>query len=454
LNAIDIIVKRMEGFGSLPAIFWKNNQLNYSEFVGLINTWEILLPNLRVGRGTVCSVLGEFSPKCCALFFALMKMGAIIVPLTKAINSESERFKQIAGVQVSIEFSEDDSFSSKIENSYPENLLINTFRISKNSSGLVVFSSGSTGEPKGILHDCECVMRKFVSQREGWRSILFLLMDHFGGFNTFLAAFAYGGVAVCVHDRDPSAICEAIQSSQANLLPTTPTFINLLIASRAYMSFDLTSIELITYGTEVMPDATLSKLKTIFPNARLKQTYGLSEVGVLRSKSENDASLWVKIGGDGFEVRVKDDILWIRSEANMFGYLNAPSPFDKDGWMCTGDQVEVNGEYMRIIGRKSEMINVGGQKVFPAEIESILLEDKNIKEATVFGVKHRLMGHVVHAHVALFEEENAENLTIRMRKFCNLKLAKYKIPVKFIIVRSEHQHNERFKKIRAGLDKS
>jgi len=58
----------MEGFGSLPAIFWKNNQLNYSEFVGLINTWEILLPNLRVGRGTVCSVLGEFSPKCCALF--------------------------------------------------------------------------------------------------------------------------------------------------------------------------------------------------------------------------------------------------------------------------------------------------------------------------------------------------------------------------------------------------
>lgn len=454
MNAIDTLLKRMEGFDSLPAIIWRDNELNYREFVGLINDWELRLPNLGVGRGTVCSVSGEFSPKCCALFFALMKMGAIIVPLTKSIASESERFKQIAGAQVSIEFNGDDSFSSKIEGLYAENLLIKQFRATKNSSGLVVFSSGSTGEPKGILHDCECVLRKFVSQRDGWCSILFLLMDHFGGFNTFISAFAYGGVAVCVDNRDPSVICEVIQSSRATLLPTTPTFINLLIASRAYMSFDLSSIELITYGTEVMPGATLNKLKTIFPNARLKQTYGLSEVGVLRSKSENDESLWVKIGGDGFEVKIEEDILWIRSEANMVGYLNAPSPFDDDGWMCTGDQVEVDGDYMRIIGRKSEMINVGGQKVFPAEVETILLEDGNISEATVFGVKHPLMGHVVHAHVAVFEQESVEDLTIRMRKYCNSKLAKYKIPVKFTIVLSKHQHNDRFKKIRTGLDKS
>jgi long-chain acyl-CoA synthetase len=441
----------MVEFDSLPAITWKNNKLNYREFIDLVNDWEIQLPDLGVRQGTVCSVLGEFSPRCCALFFALMKMGAITVPLTKSISSESEQFKSIAGVQVSIQFFEDEDFSSKIEDSYPESLLIKEFRERKNSPGLVVFSSGSTGTPKGILHDCECVLRKFIIKRKGWRSILFLLMDHFGGFNTFIGAFAYGGVAVCLNDRDPSSVCEVIQSSRATLLPTTPTFINLLIASRAYMSFDLSSIELITYGTEVMPESTLGKLKTIFPNAGLKQTYGLSEVGVLRSKSKNDESLWVKIGGDGFEVKIVEDILWIRSEANMVGYLNAPSPFDADGWMCTGDQVEVDGDYMRIIGRKSEMINVGGQKVFPAEVETILLEDRNIREATVFGVKHALMGNVVHAHVALFEQESEEELTNRLRKYCFSKLAKYKIPMKFVIVHSKHQHNERFKKIRTIL---
>lgn len=452
MTAIDIVLKRMQGFGKNPAVIWKNQQFSYDDLFELIHDWESKFPALGISRGTVCCVLGEFSPKCCALFFALMRVGAIAVPLTQSVAGESERFKEIAGVQVSIEFDENDDFSARKEVIYPQNLLINEFKATRNSAGLVVFSSGSTGEPKGILHDCDCVMRKFVSQHQGWRSILFLLMDHFGGFNTFLAAFAYGGVAVCINERDPSAVCEAIQFSRATLLPTTPTFINLLIASRAYMSFDLSSIELITYGTEVMPEATLSKLKNIFPNARLKQTYGLSEVGVLRSKSESDASLWVRIGGDGFEVKIQNDILWIRSEANMVGYLNAPSPFDSEGWMCTGDHVEVNGAYMRIIGRKSEMINVGGQKVFPAEIETVLLEDANIKEATAFGVKHSLMGYVVHANVALYEQEPIEDLTARMRGYCNSKLAKYKIPVKFIIVNGDNQHNKRFKKIRIGLD--
>jgi len=121
--------------------------------------------------------------------------------------------------------------------------------------------------------------------------------------------------------------------------------------------------------------------------------------------------------------------------------------------MCTGDQVEVKGEFMKIIGRKSEMINVGGQKVFPSEIETVLLEDENVKEVTAFGVKHDLMGYVVHAKVSLHCEEPIDQFTIRMRKYCNSKLAKYKIPVKFLLVQEIDQRNERFKKIRIGLDK-
>src|SRR5690606_30667815 len=107
-----------------------------------------------------------------------------------------------------------------------------------------------------------------------------------------------------------------------------PTFLNFLIASRVYAAHDLSSVELITYGTELMPEATLKQVSEIFPNATLKQTYGLSELGVLRSESRDSGSLWLKVGGSGFETKVVDGILWIRSEANMVGYLNAPSPFD------------------------------------------------------------------------------------------------------------------------------
>jgi acyl-CoA synthetase (AMP-forming)/AMP-acid ligase II len=168
----------------------------------------------------------------------------------------------------------------------------------------------------------------------------------------------------------------------------------------------------------------------------------------LRSKSESDDSVWVKIGGDGFETKIIDDILWIRSEANMVGYLNAPNPFDKEGWMCTGDHVELRGEYLRILGRKSEMINVGGQKVFPAEIENVLLEAANIKEATVSGVPHPIMGHVVKARISLEEPEDQLHLAERLRKHCMNRIAKYKVPVKYEIVNEDEQRNARFKKTR------
>jgi long-chain acyl-CoA synthetase len=274
------------------------------------------------------------------------------------------------------------------------------------------------------------------------------MLDHFGGFNTLLSTFAYGGTGVCLPDRSPESVCRVIEQSRATLLPTTPTFINLLIASRCYKSFDLSSIKLITYGTEVMPVTTLAKVKDIFPNAQIKQTYGLSELGVLRSRSENDDSVWVKVGGEGFETKVVENILWIKSEANMVGYLNAPDPFDAEGWMCTGDRVEVRGEYIRILGRVSDMINVGGQKVFPSEVESILLKADNIRAVTIFGDKHPIMGQVVKARVSLYEKEDQLHLSERLRAFCLGKMAKFKVPIRFIVVNESDQYNARYKQIR------
>jgi acyl-CoA synthetase (AMP-forming)/AMP-acid ligase II len=379
--------------------------------------------------------------------FALIQAKAILVPFTSAIENELPEFINIAGVTCLFRFDANDSWTFEQCSNPVKNSLVETF-IERDVPGLIVFTSGSTGKPKGILQDIERVMRKFVEERAGWRTVLFLMLDHFGGFNTLLSTFAYGGTGICLPDRSPESVCRVIEQSRATLLPTTPTFINMLIASRCYKSFDLSSIKLITYGTEVMPAATLAKVKEIFPNARIKQTYGLSELGVLRSKSERDDSVWVKIGGEGFETKIEDNILWIRSEANMVGYLNAPSPIDADGWMCTGDHVEVRGDYMRILGRKSEMINVGGQKVFPAEIENVLLEADNVREATVVGLPHPVMGHVVKARISLDEPEEQFQLAERLRKHCMDKMAKYKVPVKFEIVHEDDQRSIRYKKNR------
>jgi len=137
----------------------------------------------------------------------------------------------------------------------------------------------------------------------------------------------------------------------------------------------------------------------------------------------------------------------VRSPAAMLGYLNHPDPFDGDGWLNTGDAVEVDGEWLRVLGRKSELINVGGEKVFPAEVENVLTEIDNIRDAVVFGEPNKIMGNIVVARVNLVEPEAASSVTRRVRSACRGRLAPFKIPVK-VLVEEQALFGERFKKLR------
>ena len=446
----EIIFDRMKGFAEKEAICFYDKTLTYTEFLEEVDNWVSLLEEKKISTGSIVSLLGDFSCGTSTLIFALIKIGAIAVPLTDDVKHEIDSFKKIALVEHSFVFNNQDKWEYTLENTsdLKRNELIDSFKL-REEAGLIVFTSGSTGKPKGILHSIEAVLNKFVAERKSWRTILFLLMDHFGGFNTFLSSFAYGGTAICPKTRSSENVAEVISMHKADLLPTTPTFLNLLFMGKYFENNDFSSIELITYGTEMMAKTTLENTIKMFPNAKLKQTYGMSEIGVLRSKSEADDSLWMKVGGKGFDIKIKENMLWVKSEANMIGYLNAPQPFDEEGWMCTGDEVEQKGEYIRFKGRKSEIINIGGKKVFPSEVESTILKASNIKDVTVFGKKHPLMGQVVYAKVTPIEPEEKKELTRRLRTFCNENLAKYKVPVKFeILEMNDEHHSKRYKKVR------
>jgi acyl-CoA synthetase (AMP-forming)/AMP-acid ligase II len=450
-RALETVLARISSHGDKPALFWQGKEFTYADFLQMIDTWVAKLGQDGVGSGSVVGYKGDYSPQTCALMFALMKVGAILVPFTSEVSAEMSSFMKIAGVEFLYDFNEKDvhTLSKFPKNDTP--YLVAIF-LERKRPGLIVFTSGSTGKPKGILHDCEMVMRKFEKPRRAWRTILFLLMDHFGGFNTFLATFANGGVGICPESRSANAVAKAISDAQASLLPATPTFLNLMIANQVYRSHDITSVQLITYGTELMSATTLQKCLEIFPNAQFKQTYGLSELGVLRSDSQSKESVWVKIGGPGFEVKLVDGVLWVRSESNMVGYLNAPSPFDSEGWMCTGDQVDTKDGFVRFLGRKSELIKVGGKKVYPIEVENVLMEAANINSATVFGKPHPIMGQVVHAQISLDEPEESAAVTERLRAYCNERLAQFKVPIRFTIVDEADHHNSRFKKVRREKD--
>jgi acyl-CoA synthetase (AMP-forming)/AMP-acid ligase II len=220
-----------------------------------------------------------------------------------------------------------------------------------------------------------------------------------------------------------------------------------MLISGAWIDHDMSSLKVIAYGTEPMPESTLKRLHEALPEVSLVQTYGMSELGVLRSRSRDSQSLWIKFSGDGFQTKIVDGVLWVKAETAMLGYLNAPDLFDEEGWLNTQDAVEVDGEYMRILGRATDLINVGGQKVYPAEVENYLLQLDNVQDVAVFAKPHPMMGHVVAARFTLKEPEPLAEFKRRMNAFCRGKLANYQIPL-MVEITSAEQFGVRFKKMR------
>jgi len=446
---IDFFFDLFLEFKNGEAIIWKDSRQNYKSLLDNIGKFQLFIDSHQIRPGTVVALEGDFSPNSIALLLALIEKECIVVPLTNTSNKNEDKLFEIAQVEIVFRIDSKDviksqNVSQRLNNDY--------YRIirERRHPGLVLFTSGTSGEPKAAVHDLLGLLEKFKTRRKALRTLNFLLFDHWGGLNTMFHILSNGGVVIATKDRRPQKICKLIEKYKIELLPASPTFLNLLLLSGVYKNYDLDSLKIISYGTEPMPESTLKNLKRIFPNVKLLQTYGLIELGVMRSKSEKDDSLWVKVGGDDYKTRIVEGMLEIKAKSAMLGYLNAPSPFTKDGWFITGDAVEVKGEYIKILGRKSELINVGGDKVYPQEVESVIQEMDNVAEVIVFGEKNPIMGNIVCTNVRLLLDEDKKGFTKRLKQHCAGRLVNFKIPVRVRII-DKQQYGDRFKKIRSKI---
>ncbi len=444
---LEWLFERFEGWGGKEAVVWRETVTTFRDLLHSVQEWKREFAVRGIGPGTVASLEDDFSPASVALLLAMVDSQFVAVPLTPTWEQRKPELREIA--EVSAVFSRDSQKEWTISPVRREGTHHGLLRqlAAKHNPGLVLFSSGTTGQPKAALHDFVPLLEKFRKPRHSLRTITFLLLDHIGGLNTLFYVLANGGTAVTVESRNPDVVCAAIEKNSVELLPTSPTFLNLLLLSEAHLRYDLSSLRQISYGTEPMPESTLKRIHAAFPAVKLLQTYGLSEVGILSSRSKSSDSLFFKIGGEGFETRVVDGTLRIRARSSMLGFLNAPSPFDAEGWLDTGDLVEVEGEYLRILGRRSEVINVGGEKVHPAEVESVIMEMNEVADASVRGVPNPITGNMVVARIRATEPIDCWELRKRVRDHCKKRLAAFKVPAKVEQV-CEPLHSGRFKKMR------
>lgn len=403
-------------------------------------------------KNKVVAIIGGYSFYNIALFLALYENKNIIVPLVEC--NETVLKESMADIKINAENLEfPNSKFPNLEfletNDKKHAIIENLFR--QNHAGLVLFSSGSTGKPKAMVHDLDTLISSFEAKKpRKLNMLLFLLFDHIGGINTLLNILATLSTAIIPKHRNSDEICALIEKYKISVLPSNPTFLNLILMSNAYKKYDLSSLKMITYGTETMSESLLARLKATFKKVKFLQTFGTSETGILNTSSKSGGSTYIKL--NDAEYKIVNGELWIKSKTQILGYLNADmSAFEasfEDGWFKTGDLVLRDAEYLKIVGRVKELINIGGKKALPSEIESVIMELENIADCVVYGEKNAITGQSVSCDVVLKSDMSKDELKKLIRSTCASKLERYKIPSKINVV-EKIAFTNRFKKVRA-----
>jgi long-chain acyl-CoA synthetase len=414
-----------------PFLIHNDRSLSFNE---IINQTSIDLSQIK--DGDVVALVGDFDPQTILTLLLLIDKKAIIAPLTKETKSQHEYFFKSAIVDIVIENNQIRRIKNNNQHKLIEKLRAN------NNPGLILFSTGTTGHPKAILHDLTLFIKRFETPRPTLKTINFLLFDHIGGLNTLLHTLFNKGTIISTKSRSVERILDKCNKHNVEVLPTTPTFLRMMLMSGLVPKNVPNSLKIITYGTERMDQPTLDLLCKHLPNIDFRQTFGMSELGIVRVKSKARNSLFMKIGGEGVETRVIKGVLEIRSASRMLGYLNADSPFDKDGWYCTKDVVEKNGDYYMITGRTSETINVGGLKFMASEVERIVLQFEGIELAKVESKTNPITGQ----HVELIVQPTNDTILkkSKLRSYLSENLPSHMTPKRIKI--SEVSIGHRFKK--------
>lgn len=442
-------IGKLSQYGDRVAINDTVNEYTYADLVENIYKFKQNLDKLNVVRGETVFIIDDYSFDSIALFFSLAINENIIVPITS--TNEQEVNERIDVVQPEWIFSHSSGNEKKnyYKHRQEKHPFIKTLVESK-TPGLILFSSGSTGKPKAMVHNLEGLLSSYIDKRgKEINFLLFLMFDHIGGLNTLFNCLSMGVYITIPKNRNPNDIAKLIEKNKINILPSSPTFLNLMCISNVFDSYDLSSIRMITYGTEAMPESLLLKLKEKLPKVKFLQTFGTSETGIMNTSSLSSSSTLLKFEDINQEYKIVNDELWLRSKTQILGYINhSNESFTKDGWFMTGDLVEQTADgYIKIIGRLKEQINVGGEKVLPAEVESVIMELDSIEDCIVKSERNAITGQMVVVDVVLKDGYNFKNEKSKIKSHCRIKLEPYKIPARINVI-DKVLFTNRFKKVR------
>lgn len=298
--------------------------------------------------------------------------------------------------------------------------------VQNSKSEITIFTSGTTGQPKKVVHNIQTLTRtvRIGDKYKGQIWAYAYNPTHMAGLQVFFQAFENQNTLVNVFNKSREYVYQQIRERGITHISATPTFYRLLLPFE--QSYD--AVVRVTLGGEKSDQRLYDSIKKIFPNAKINNVYASTEAGSLFA-SKGDCFQIPEAIKDKFKV-FEDELLIHKS---LLGYSDSFKLIDD--YYHSGDLIEWVNEsegLFRFKSRKNELVNVGGYKVNPSEVEDVITSIVGVKQAMVYGKANSILGNVLCADIVL--ESGVVLTELDIKKFLIAKLQDYKVPrrIKFV----------------------
>jgi fatty-acyl-CoA synthase len=466
------------------AIRFAGRNISYAEFAALVERIASALAASGVKRGDCVAFLGFNSPELLALFFACARLGALFMPLNWRLAApEHKQMLQDCPPRVLIVEPDFIAQTWGIGDALAGITLVaagaapegwvgwNDFAarggdadaprdpaVTAETPLLICYTSGSTGKPKGVLLTQRAIETNAANSEDmhGLSTDDLILntlpLFHVGGLNNLTTPALKTGCTVVLHAKfDPELTFDTLETEGITLTVLVPAQLDMMMANRRWSSADFSKLRMITTGSTIVPRHVIHAVHE--KGVPLVQVYGSTETCPIAVYLKADEAMR-KVGSTGrvgkhCQLRLVDgdgnDVapgetgeIWIKGGNVMSGYWQAPEATAavlNDGWFRSGDMGHLDEEgYLYVDGRSKDMIISGGENIYPAEIENLLIESPDIAEASVIGRPDPRWGEIVVAVVV--PKENRQLSSEQVLQLLEGRIARFKHPKEVVLVKA------------------
>jgi fatty-acyl-CoA synthase len=437
-----------------------------------------LLKQEGLQKGDRIAILAENCLEYIVLFSAIQKTGMIMVPMNyrlagaeidyllqnaapKLVIAE-EKFEAVlrdapAYQQIPAKWSLNDlrdGCDPSID--LPEDSAVPKVELMEDDPAFILYTSGTTGFPKGALYTHKMLFWNSINTamslilNSETRTINVMPPFHTGGWNVLTTPILHhGGYTHLMKKFDAARVLSLLQEQQVSIFMAVPTMLKMIADEDGFEAADFSDLYYIIVGGESMPIPLIERWHE--KEVPIRQGYGMTEVGPNLTSLHQDDAIRKKgsIGRPNFyvDIRIVDrdgndknvnepGELWLKGPMVMPGYYQNETATQKsirDGWFATGDMVRQDEEgYLYVVDRIKNMFISGGENVYPAEVERVIVQHPSVAEVAVIGIPHERWGEVGKAFIVAASGASPDSEALI--EYCKQRLAKFKVPKEIVWV--------------------